>query len=69
MELRTSSPRKFTSPRRHAYERFANPCAQCGRTLFMPEWTEYLNERRARHVWECDACGYSFETLVCFPES
>ena len=46
----------------------ANTCAQCGAAIFMPEWSEYVDERRVRHLWECDACGYSFETLVCFPE-
>jgi hypothetical protein len=25
---------------------------------------EHLSERCIRHVWECDACGYQFETAV-----
>jgi len=33
----------------------------------MPEWSEYLQDHRVRYLWECDACGYRFETLVCFP--
>jgi hypothetical protein len=41
-------------------------CAQCGEPLFMPEWSEYLDEHRARHLWCCDACGYKFETTVRF---
>jgi hypothetical protein len=43
------------------------PCAQCGETLFAPEWSEYVDERRIRHLWECEFCGYQFETLVCYP--
>jgi hypothetical protein len=35
----------------------------------MPEWSEYLREHRARYLWECEACGYRFETLVCFAET
>jgi ribosomal protein S27AE len=62
MELRIRSPRKY------GYPQLANSCAQCGETIFMPEWSEYMSERRVRHLWECEACGYKFETLVCFPE-
>jgi hypothetical protein len=36
--------------------------------MFMPEWSEHLSERRVRHLWSCDACGYRFETVVAFPE-
>jgi ribosomal protein S27AE len=61
MELRTTSPRKLR------YPQLANACAQCGETIFMPEWSEYTSEHRVRHLWECEACGYKFETLVCFP--
>jgi ribosomal protein L37AE/L43A len=43
------------------------PCAQCGETLFAPEWSEYVDDRRVRHLWECEDCGYQFETLVCYP--
>ena len=43
------------------------PCAQCGDTLFAPEWSEYLDDRHIRHLWSCDACGYEFETEVCYP--
>src|SRR5581483_965415 len=44
------------------------PCAQCGDKLFAPEWSEYVDERRIKHLWSCDGCGYRFETLVCYPE-
>ena len=42
-------------------------CAQCGQHIFAPEWSEYLDDRHARHLWECEACGYEFEPQVCFP--
>ena len=45
-----------------------NLCAQCGETIFMPEWSEYLDRHRVRHLWECEECGYKFETLVSFPD-
>ena len=41
-------------------------CAQCGEQLFIPEWSEYVDDRRARHLWCWEACGYSFETTVRF---
>jgi ribosomal protein S27AE len=44
-------------------------CAQCGEPLFMPEWSELVDERRVRHLWECGACGYVFETSVRFAEA
>ena len=70
MELK-SSARGYRSSRPviSRTSRPINECAQCRETIFMPEWSEYLNERRVRHLWECEACGYRFETLVCFPES
>jgi len=43
------------------------PCAQCGQTIFAPEWSELFDERRIRHLWTCSACGYRFESLVCYP--
>jgi hypothetical protein len=39
-------------------------CAQCGEHLFSPEWSEFVDARRVRHLWECDACGYAFETTI-----
>ena len=62
MELRTASPRKYD------HTRPVNLCAQCGETIFLPEWSEYLDRHRVRHLWECEACGYKFETLVSFAE-
>lgn len=60
MELRARS-------RDEIHVRPTNHCAQCGAVLFMPEWSEYLSDCRVRHLWECEACGYHFETLVAFP--
>ena len=44
-------------------------CGQCGEPLFMPEWSELVDEHRVRHLWQCDACGYAFETTVSFAEA
>ncbi len=41
-----------------------NPCAQCGAPLIAATWSEHLSKRCIRYVWECDACGYEFETAV-----
>jgi transcription elongation factor Elf1 len=44
-------------------------CTQCGDRLYVPDWTELVDERRVRHLWTCDACGYQFETTVRFREA
>ena len=56
------------SPRKYVQTRVLNHCAQCGETMFLPEWSEYMDRQRVRHLWECEACGYKFETLVSFPD-
>ena len=61
MELRSRSPRNFHRSRPIV------PCAQCGDTLFAPEWSEYLDDLRIRHLWSCDKCGYEFESEVYYP--
>ncbi len=58
----------YKNPRKPGQPRPLNSCAQCGEMIFLPEWSEYLDSRRVRHLWECETCGYKFETLVCFPE-
>lgn len=63
MEVRTTSAR-----RKYLEAKTVNKCAQCGESIFLPEWSEYLERQRVRHLWECDACGYKFETLVSFRE-
>jgi hypothetical protein len=45
-------------------DRFLNRCAQCGDMLFAPVWSEYVKERCIRHLWNCDTCGYAYETMV-----
>jgi hypothetical protein len=49
-----------------ARSRPAIECAQCGERLYVPEWTEYHDGGRIRHLWACEACGTSFETTVFF---
>jgi hypothetical protein len=61
MELRSPDSRRF------AHARPIVDCAQCGDRLFAPEWSEYMDARRVRHLWACETCGYHFETLVRFP--
>jgi len=45
-------------------ERISNQCDQCGNLLIAPAWSEPIGEERVRHLWNCDACGYSYETMV-----
>lgn len=72
MDLKFTSERSYRTSRaaaaRAITSRPVNECAQCRETIFMPEWSEYLDARRVRHLWQCEACGYKFETLVCFRE-
>ena len=58
MELRANPPADF------ARARPTLKCAQCGEQLFVPEWSEYLDTRRVRHLWHCEHCGYNFETTI-----
>ena len=44
----------------------ALPCAQCGAQLKGPAWSEPVNQRQVRHLWNCGDCGYVFETMVFF---
>jgi ribosomal protein L37AE/L43A len=60
MELRANRPAVF------ARSRPTLKCAQCGEQLFVPEWSEYLDTRRVRHLWHCEHCGYDFETTIRF---
>jgi hypothetical protein len=41
-------------------------CGQCGEHLFVPQWTEYVDQYRVRHLWECEACDYAFETAATY---
>jgi len=51
---------------RFARSRPVIECAQCGERIYIPEWSECLDGCRVRHLWQCDACGSSFETTVRF---
>lgn len=62
MELPSPGARKF------ALSRPITDCAQCGEQIFAPDWSEYLDDRKIRHLWSCEACGYTFETTARFPE-
>jgi hypothetical protein len=42
-------------------------CAQCGAMIYVAEWSEQVDAQRVRHLWECEACGYVFETMASFP--
>jgi hypothetical protein len=42
----------------------SNECLRCGETMFFPEWSGYLDRYRIQHLWECEACGHKFKTLV-----
>lgn len=53
---------------RFARSRPTIECAQCGELLFLPECSEYVDDVRVRHLWNCEACGYAFETTVSFAE-
>lgn len=52
--------------RRFARSRPVIECAQCGEPIYVAEWSEYLDENRARHSWRCEQCDYRFETTVRF---
>ena len=45
-----------------------NPCAQCGRSIALPEWVE--TERGCTfYLWRCMACDYRFEAVAYFEPS
>ena len=56
------------SPRTAKFSRTrpALECAQCGNAIYIPEWSEWLDSCRVRHLWQCEGCGYAFETTVRF---
>lgn len=56
----------FRDTAKFAHSRAVVECAQCGEHLFVPEWSEFVDARRVRHLWECEACGYAFETTIRF---
>ena len=42
-----------------------NPCAQCGRSIALPEWVEH-EVGRTFYLWRCMACDYHFESVAYF---
>ena len=58
MSIRASNAKEVTRARPMI------ECAQCGEQLFVPEWSEHVDERRVRHLWECGECDYAFETTA-----
>jgi hypothetical protein len=45
-----------------------NPCAQCGKPIFAPDWTEN-GPRRISCLWHCRACDYQFEAVAFYDAS
>ena len=44
-----------------------NFCAQCGEPIYIVAWSEHIDDHRIRHLWNCEDCGYAFETTVIYP--
>ncbi len=65
MALQAKTDESVTRSRLATYSK--NTCPQCTGWLLAPDWSEYLDDRRVRHTWSCDSCGYQFETAVMFP--
>jgi hypothetical protein len=45
-----------------------NPCAQCGKSIAVPDWTEN-SARRISFLWHCKACDYRFEAVAFYDAS
>jgi ribosomal protein L37AE/L43A len=45
-----------------------NPCAQCGKPIAAPVWTEN-GPRRISYLWHCRACDYEFEAVAFYDSS
>jgi hypothetical protein len=58
--------RDLRNATRFARSRPALECAQCGERLSIPDWSEYLDGGRVRHLWRCQACDYAFETTIYY---
>jgi hypothetical protein len=44
-----------------------NPCAQCGRPIAKPVWSEPVG-CRVHYDWICVACDYEFTTIAIYAE-
>ncbi|MES2750220.1 MAG: hypothetical protein V4661_02505 [Pseudomonadota bacterium] len=40
-----------------------NPCAQCGKPIASPLWSE-RERNRVSYLWSCQACDYQFVTIA-----
>ena len=40
-----------------------NPCAQCGKPIALPLWSE-RERNRVSYLWSCQACDYQFVTIA-----
>ena len=40
-----------------------NPCAQCGKLITSPLWSE-RERNRVSFLWSCQACDYQFVTIA-----
>lgn len=40
-----------------------NPCAQCGKPIASPLWSE-RERNRVSFLWSCQACDYQFVTIA-----
>jgi hypothetical protein len=45
-----------------------NSCAQCGKPIGAPDWTEN-GPRRISYLWHCRACNYEFEAVAFYDAS
>jgi len=53
--------------RAESYSPNANPCAQCGEPIAMPESIE-PGAGRTAYLWHCRSCDYRFEAVAIFDE-
>lgn len=42
-----------------------NPCAQCGKPIALPAWSE-PGDGCVTYVWACHACDYEFTSTAIF---
>ncbi len=42
-----------------------NPCAQCGKSIPLPDWSEESQDRTI-YLWSCRSCGYRFEAIAIY---
>jgi hypothetical protein len=62
------SNREMRMARTDSYLPHENPCAQCGKPIAAPDWTEN-GPRRISYLWHCRACDYRFEAVAFYDAS